>query len=103
MGGMTTEQVQSVGKFLTTAKQLLASAKCVNPTAVFYDGLMDSQKKAVCTLGNIDGRVKLSAKHISMRFEEMSKEERRAVYRGIKELQRLGQRVPTLSNIGDCD
>lgn len=33
----------------------------------------------------------------------MSKEERRAVYRGIKELQRLGQRVPTLSNIGDCD
>ncbi|HGE8320068.1 TPA: hypothetical protein ACGD5H_000697 [Serratia marcescens] len=103
MGGMTTAQVQSVGKFLTTAKQLLASAKCVNPTAVFYNGLMDSQKKAVCTLGNIESRVQLSAKHISMRFEEMSREERRAIYRGIKELKRLGQRVPSISNIGDCD
>ncbi|WP_262121350.1 hypothetical protein [Serratia ficaria] len=100
---MTAEQVQSVGKFVTDAKQLLAAAKCINPTAVFYDRLMDSEKKAICTLANIDGRVKLTARHVAMKFADMSHAEKRAVYRGIKLLQKLSRDVPTLINIGDCD
>ncbi|AVJ18297.1 MULTISPECIES: hypothetical protein [Serratia] len=100
---MTTQQRESVGKFLVNAKQLLAQAKRVNATAVFYDRLTRSEKKAVCTLGNTESRATLTARHIDMSFEEMSRSERRAVFRGIEALKRLSGQIPIHVNIGDCD
>ncbi len=100
---MTVEQIKSGERFVNNAKSLLARAKNKNHTACFYNKLMASEKKAICTLGNIDSRTKLTARHIEMKFEEMSYAERRAVFRGIKLLQRLNRDIPSLINITDCD
>lgn len=100
---MTAEQVKSAGKFVNNAKQLLANARNKNHTACFYDKLMKAEKKAICTLANTNSRVELTAQHINMKFEDMSIAERRAIYRGIKALQKISLTIPMLMHLGDCD
>lgn len=100
---MTTGQVKAAERFVNNAKHLLAQARNLNHTAYFFNKLTTSEKKAVCTLGNINSRVKLTARHLDMRFEDMSTAERRAIYHGIKELQALSRVIPALINISDCD
>ncbi|SUI71728.1 Uncharacterised protein [Serratia marcescens] len=94
---MTVEQIKSGERFVNNAKSLLARAKNKNHTAFFYNKLMASEKKAICTLGNIDSRTKLTAQHIEMKFEEMSYAEKAGRFPRDKTSTKVKSRYPVIN------